>query len=156
VATRDSEYSQLFADIAEEYRALKPRLAALRAPEARYLQLEDGGKAAHYEWKVLHGPTAHVEVALHFEGEHKEDNQAALRQIRAKVLAERVTTTPDEVVGSWGGKWTRYGVRVRFDGVPDRDTAQKSAQAMHALVERTYAAAKGFLERGAATGWPAA
>ena len=39
----------------------------LRSPEANYLQVDAGGKAAHYEWKVLYAPRPHVEVALHFE-----------------------------------------------------------------------------------------
>ena len=153
MADRNADYTRLWAEIAEEYRGLRPRLAALRAPEANYMQIDAGGKAAHYEWKILHAPKSHVEVALHFEGERKEENQAALRLVQGRVMAERIATTRHEVIGDWGGKWTRLGVRVGLEGEPDHETAKKSARAMQSLVERTYPAVSAMLERSAAIGW---
>lgn len=153
MAARHREYTKLWAKIAEEYSTLRPQIAALRAPEANFMQLDAGGKAVHYEWKVLHAPSSHVEVALHFEGYDKAENQTGLRLVQDHVLANRITTTPNEVFGDWSAKWTRYGVRVGFEGEPDHETAKKSARAMHSLVERTYMAAKEGLDRAAATGW---
>ncbi len=49
-------YAELWDTIAEEYRALGPELSRLRPPGSNYLQIDAGGKAAHYEWKILHGP----------------------------------------------------------------------------------------------------
>jgi len=155
MAARNSDYTQLWAEIAEQYSALRPRLAALRAPVANYMQIDAGGKAAHYEWKVLHAPSSHVEVALHFESDRKEENQAALRLLQSHVLANHSTTTYQEVAGNWSRDWTRYGVRVSFEGEPDHEIAEKSARAMQSLVERTYMAVEAICDRGAATGWPA-
>jgi hypothetical protein len=120
------------------------------------MQVDAGGKSAHYEWKVLHAPTSHVEVALHFESENREANQAALHEIQDLIAAERVVTTPTEVSGPWSSNWARYGVRVPFEAVPTRETAKRSATMMRTLIERTYPAAKALLEEASAIGWPAA
>ncbi len=150
--SRESQYPQLWALIAQEYRTLRPRLAALRAPEENYMQIDAGGKAAHYEWKVLTSRKSHIEVALHFEADRKEENQEAIRLLEANDAAALTISGLQPFASPWSRKWTRFGVRVEYEGEPDPDIARKSAAAMKGLVERTYPIVRDLLERSAASG----
>src|SRR5688572_9092478 len=112
MASREPQYTELWASITQEYRALHPQLAALRPPEHNYMQIDAGGKAAHYEWKVLHAGKPHIEVAIHFEAERKEENQDAIRRLNAKDASALKIAGFQPFAGGWSQKWTRFGVRV--------------------------------------------
>jgi hypothetical protein len=148
-----SDHAALWSAIAEEYGALQPQLPLLRSAGENYLQVDAGGKAAHYEWKILYAPKPHVEVALHFEAPGGADNEAALALVQAKRATISGGTLMPFIAGRWGGKWTRLGFRVAFTGMPDRNVAQESAKLMKLLIERTYPLVQRLLERSAETGW---
>ncbi len=150
-------YGPLWHAITEAYRALGPEGSSFRAPGPNHLQLGAGGKAAHYEWKVLHGPRPHIEVALHFEGPTSAENDHALAQVLLGGDAPlRAGTLTPFKSGRWGGKWTRAGFEVGFTDVPGDETIQRSAELMKLLVERTSLRIADLLEASAKTGWPAA
>jgi hypothetical protein len=151
-----SDYAPLWAAISKEYRSLQPELPELRSPGTNYLQVNAGGKAAHYEWKLLYAPRSHVEVALHFEAPSEEKNQAALEIVQAKNATIRGGTLMPFIAGRWGGKWTRVGFQVAFTGKPGQDVAQQSAQLMKLLIERTYPLVRSLVQSSAKAGWPAA
>ena len=151
--SHESQYAQLWTLIAQEYRTLRPDLAALRAPEENYMQIDAGGKAAHYEWKVLPARRSHIEVALHFEADRKELNQEPIRLLKANDAEALTIAGLQPFASGWSQKWTRFGVRVEYEGEPDPDVAKKSAVAMKALVERSYPIVKDLLERSAAAGF---
>jgi hypothetical protein len=152
--TRDANYAALWSAVAQAYRELGPALRALRSPEANYLQVDAGGKAAHYEWKVLYAPKPHVEVALHFEAPDQRENLEALDLLQAKSSSIRAGTLMPFIAGRWGGKWTRVGFQVPFVGAP-AEVASQSGQLMALLVERTYPLVTGLLDRSARNGWEA-
>jgi hypothetical protein len=152
---RDANYAALWSAVAQAYRELKPALRALRSPEANYLQLDAGGKAAHYEWKVLYAPKPHVEIALHFEAPDERENLAALELLQGKSSTFRAGTLMPFIAGRWGGKWTRIGFQVPFIGAPDDEVASQSAQLMALLVERTYPLVNGLLDSAGRSGWEA-
>ena len=140
----------------QEYVALRPRFPSLREPAHNYLQLNVGGKAAHYEWKVLHAPRSLLEVALHFEAASPEENLEALALVEGRAATIRGSTLTPFVSGRWGGKWTRVGFQVDLVGDSDDGAVRQSAELMQLLVERTYPLVKNVLDRSAETGWPAA
>ena len=150
-------FDEILQAIAEEYRALTPQISGLRAPGSNYLQLDAGGKAAHYEWKVLHGPRRHIEVALHFEAPEPQENDSALERVMeggdAAIRAGALTPFKS---GRWGGKWTRAAFQVEFADTPDEEPIKRSAELMKLLVERTYPRVSSLLEASARIGWPAA
>ena len=153
--SRSTDHEPLWSAIAQAYRTLQPKLPALRSPEANYLQVDAGGKAAHYEWKVLYAPKPHVEVALHFEAADEKENLAALDLLHAKSSTIRAGTLRPFIAGRWSGKWTRIGFQVPFIGAPDDEVASQSAHLMALLVERTYPLVNGLLDRSAMNGWEA-
>ena len=116
------------------------------------MQIDAGGKAAHYEWKVLPARRSHIEVALHFEADGKEENESAIRVLEANDARTLTLAGLQPFASGWSRKWTRFGLRVEYKGEPNRDTAIKSAAAMKALVERTYPIVRDILEGSAARG----
>ena len=154
--SRSSMYADLWDLIRQQYVALTPRFASFRGPADNYLQLDAGGKAAHYEWKVLHAPRSHIEIAIHFEGPDAADNLPALEACMAKQASIRAGTLTQFIGSGWGGKWTRVGFQVDLDGESNQDVAMQSAELMLLLVERTYPLVKDRLEASSKTGWPTA
>src|SRR5215203_3522718 len=105
------------------YVAQRPQFPALRQPGSNYLQLDLGGKAAHYEWKILKAPRFHIEVALHFEGPSSEENISALALLDGRQATLWPTMPASFISGPWGRKWTRFGFNVEIDD-PDNAVRQ--------------------------------
>jgi hypothetical protein len=149
-------YTDTWCAVAAEYARLTPRFPRLRQPGTNYLQVDAGGKAAHYEWKILQAPRPHIEVALHFEAPTEDDNDRALQRVlEGGDSAIRAGTLTPFRSGRWGGKWTRAAFDVSFSGTPDDEAVSQSVNLMQLLVERTYPRVRDVFEASAQIGWPA-
>ena len=146
-----SELAQQWDQLRRDYLAQRPQFTALRPPGTNYLQLDLGGKAAHYEWKVLKPPRLHIEVALHFEGPSLEENLSALALLDGHETNLRSGTLTPFISGRWARKWTRVGFQVDMDE-PD-DAVRQAAELMPLFVARTYPFMEDLLNRSAEAGW---
>jgi hypothetical protein len=146
-----NDYTQVWDQLRRDYVAQRPRFPGLRQPGTNYLQIDLGGKAAHYEWKILKAPRFHIEVALHFEGPSSEENLSALALLEGREATLRSGMPASFISGPWGRKWTRFGFNLDME---DQDDAvRESAELMHRFVDRTYPLIKDVLDRSAEAGW---
>jgi hypothetical protein len=134
-------YASLWTLIADEFNKLDvtPPFKATGGMRNRYFQIRFGGKARHYEWQLKKD---HISVALHFESPDGEENAKWLYRVRQHVdeIGDGISTPLR--AEPWGRRWASVSFDVPYTGEPDRDIAQRCAQLMKVLIERTYSIVK--------------
>jgi hypothetical protein len=131
------ELGQFWAGLAGAYNALEPLLPVTASSRGRYLQIRIGGKSIHYEW-VVYKRRSEIAVAIHFESNNPDENQAWLSEIRRQSSEIQAGISFPFQTKPWGRKWAAAWFGVPFAGQPDADTTRKCAGLMKELVARTY------------------
>ncbi len=138
----------LWRAVAETFNALGAGFTATGNSSAYYMRVAGGHSYAHYEWCWRRSLSA-LDVCLHFEWSDAARSVAAIQRIKAQEKQIRKGVELDFSAAAWGANWGEARFRIPFDGdAGDKAIAQRAAETMKLLIERTHETVQEILKEG--------
>lgn len=139
--TRRNE--MLWRAVAQSFNDLGLPFQAKTTKSDNFSPVYFGDSNVHYEWFILKGKSA-LEVALHFQHDNIAENDRLLQQVSAAeaTVCSGVSWAFD--TRRFGKKWASAAFVLPYDDTtPVADIAPVAAEAMRALIERTWPIIRG-------------
>lgn len=129
------EPNALLQEVLSTFNTLDCELSTRSLGSGNYVQLRFGDPKIHFEWIQKMRPGRELHVAVHFEGNDRDENIAGAESVRDVVEKVALEFNVQTQTGEWGNTWASAAIVFPIEDTISEDLPEKAANAMVKLVQ---------------------